>query len=120
MNSNSTNRSEENHPVLSRSENQNRLPRWMITAAGILTVYYVISSLTLPFADDVWFGEIPLLALIQIPKSFAISAVQDVMISWLPTLGLATGSASPDRILTHPWAIGTICIVPPLLLCGVL
>jgi hypothetical protein len=77
--------------------------------------YYVQSILSLPLADRVWLGEIPLFALIQLPKMKLKHFVQDAMIRQLPALGLASGSPSPDMILTHPWALGFTVLVPGLI-----
>src|SRR4051812_42745333 len=34
----------------------------------ILAGYYVVAALTLPFAGAVWIGELPVLAVLQLPK----------------------------------------------------
>lgn len=83
---------------------------------GAFVYYYSYSFLTLPFADKFWFGEIPLFALVQLPKEKLNDAVQDFLISLLPSLGLASGSPSPDMILTHPWALGVTVTTPGLIL----
>ena len=42
---------------------------WLSVALLVVAGYYLASSLTLPLADKVWFGEIPVWALValQIP-----------------------------------------------------
>ena len=86
----------------------------VVGLAVIFAVYYVTSILTLPFANEVWFGELPIFAVVQLPKIYLNSVIQDAMISLLPLLGLNSGSASPDLILTHPWALGVTVTLPPL------
>ncbi len=53
-------------------------PRRFVTCAA---TYYLLSALTLPIVNRIWLGEIPLLALIQLPKSFLKSAIHTPMMS---------------------------------------
>ena len=96
------------------SERLSTLDFCAVVLAVIFAVYYVTSILTLPFANEVWFGELPIFAVIQLPKIYFNSVIQDAMISLLPLLGLNSGSASPDLILTHPRALGVTVTLPPL------
>jgi len=93
--------------------------RWPVIVGAGMCIYYAISALTLPFADDVWFGEVPPLAIIQLPKSFLKSVVHDVLMSCVSALGLSRGSFSPDFIATHGWAMGIMTTAPALLLVAV-
>lgn len=82
--------------------------------------YYVTSATTLPLVDLVWFGEIPPLAVVQLPKAVIKSVVHDFLLAEVQRLGLSRGSRSPDYIMTHGWAMGIMLIVPALLLTAVL
>jgi hypothetical protein len=91
------------------SERQAVLLVWLLVA---LTVYYVFSSITLPWADDLWWGEIPVLALFQIPKSTLFDRTSNWMVKMAFELGIDRGSHSPTSIAVWPWAI-TITIMLP-------
>lgn len=68
--------------------------------------YFVISSLTLPFLDRVWLGEIALLAVIQLPKVILARWCQDeLVIRGMHWAGLSRGSPSPDSIASRPWGL---------------
>ena len=102
------------HDEQAHSSPNTRPRRWPLAIAALFILYTTASILTLPLADDLWLGELPLLAVVQIPKMFLASLIQKGMIALLPFLGLATGSISPDRILTHPWALGAALAAPAL------
>jgi hypothetical protein len=70
-----------------------------------LIAYFVVSAATIPFAGKVWLGEIPLLALIQIPIVALAKWCQDLVILGMRSTGLSTGSASPDLIASRPWGL---------------
>ena len=102
-------------------ENDNSRPvRWRNYFAwgfaGLMLYFYVYSFLTLPFANKVWLGELPPLALVQLPKSMLKHRIQEFLISLLPRFGLASGSPSPDMILTSPWALGLAVTLPALVI----
>lgn len=95
--------------------------RHILTAGtGLVIAYYALSFTTLPWADDVWLGEMPLLAIPQLPKMHLKSILQDGLIALLPLFGLDAGSPSPNSIRTHPWAMGLMVAGPPLLVAGLL
>ena len=61
--------------------------------------YFLISALTLPFIGKVWFGEIPVLGLIQLPKvAVAKFFRKEVVMDLIRLLGFSSGSFSPDYI----------------------
>ncbi|KAA5543222.1 hypothetical protein FYK55_13175 [Roseiconus nitratireducens] len=93
---------------------------WIVGCSICYCIYYVTSIVTLPFADDVWIGELPVFAIVQWPKAWLNSTIQGFFISLLPSLGLDSGSASPDRILTSSWALTATVVLPPLLMLCVL
>src|SRR5580765_7823280 len=72
----------------------------------LLVAYFVISSLTLPFVDRLWLGEMALLALIQLPKVVLARWCQhEWVIRGMHIAGLSTGSMSPDLIASRPWGL---------------
>ncbi len=82
------------------------------------SVYYAVSACTLPFADSVWMGEIPLLAIPQLPKSLVHEYAQDFLMWLLRITGFSSGSPSPDMITTHSYAMLAITTLPLTLLIG--
>jgi hypothetical protein len=78
-----------------------------------LIVYFLLSTITLPFIDDLWLGELPLLALIQLPKvSFASWLRSDVVIPLMRLVGSSRGSPSPDLIRASPYALAMAYVIP--------
>jgi hypothetical protein len=78
-----------------------------------LSAYGVASALTLPFLDRLWLGEIPLLALVQVPKvEFAQWLCRNVVMAAIQHLGLSRGSFSPDYILARPYALAIAYLIP--------
>ena len=94
--------------------------RWPVAVVSCVAVYYLLSASTLPFVNDVWFGEVPLLVLLQLPKAFLKGIVHSVLMAVMNGLGWSHGSFSPDFIATHGWAMGIMTTAPALLLIVVL
>ena len=92
--------------------------RWPVTLTRIACCYYALSALTMPFINKLWVGEVPLLAIIQLPKAVLKSGIQTVLMSALSALGLSRGSFSPDYLATHMWALGLAMLIPTLLVIG--
>ncbi|MCH9655972.1 MAG: hypothetical protein K0U86_08500 [Planctomycetes bacterium] len=87
--------------------------RWPGIICKCVCAYYLLSALTLPFVNKVWLGEAPLLALIQVPKSFIKSVVQhECVLPFIHWAGWSRGSASPDYAMTQGWAMGIMVSVP--------
>ena len=87
--------------------------RFYRSLPNILTGYYVTCSLTLPFVDDLWFGEIPPLALVQLPKlDFAAALRSGVVMEAIRRLGYSRGSFSPDYATARPYALAIAYLVP--------
>ena len=103
------------HGCQSFVESHATLRNWPVRFAMMVILYYAISVVTLPFADDVWFGEAPLLAVLQLPKMYVNSTIQGALIAMLPSVGWESGSVSPDRMLTDSWALGATVVIPPLI-----
>lgn len=71
-----------------------------------LVVYFVVSLVTLPFLSAIWLGEIPLLALVQLPKvQFANWLRVSVLMPMIRWLGMSSGSFSPDFRLASPYGL---------------
>jgi hypothetical protein len=80
---------------------------WHLVGLKIGIAYCIISILTLPLMNVVWLGEIPLLALIQLPKIAVASWLrQDVVMEVIKILGWSKGSFSPDYIMARPYGLG--------------
>ncbi|MDB2685594.1 hypothetical protein N9Y42_00080 [Mariniblastus sp.] len=90
--------------------------RWLNWLAITASVYYIVSAVTLPFANKVRIGEIPIFGLIQLPKAFVKSVIHDVILQAIQRLGYSAGSASPDYGMTHPWAMGSMTAIPAILI----
>lgn len=75
--------------------------------------YCIISILTLPLMNALWLGEIPLLALIQIPKiSIAGWLRTEVVMEAIKALGCSKGSFSPDYSTARPYGLGLAYSIP--------
>ena len=75
-------------------------------AMSALLVYFVISLVTLPFLDALWFGELPVLALPQLPKTLLAGWLRTgVVMPVIRAAGLSSGSFSPDYLLARPYAL---------------
>jgi hypothetical protein len=72
----------------------------------LLTAYLVLSIVTLPFLDALWFGEVPLLALIQVPKTALAAWLRtDMVMPAIAAMGWSRGSFSPDYLMARPYAL---------------
>ncbi len=75
--------------------------------------YYVVCTITLPFVGSWWLGEIPPLAIFQIPKlQFAGWLRTEVVMVAIRRLGWSRGSFSPDFIAARPYALAIAYAVP--------
>ncbi len=93
-------------------ETPSKASRWPLVVATCACLYYGISAITLPFTNAVWIGEITLLAVLQIPISFLKSIAQSFLLEAVHALGVSHGSASPDYIATHGWAMLGMTVAP--------
>jgi hypothetical protein len=79
---------------------------WGALVLQLVTAYFFASILTLPFIDALWFGEVPVLALIQLPKIAPAGWLRsDVVMPAIRAMGLSRGSFSPDFILARPYGL---------------
>jgi hypothetical protein len=71
-----------------------------------MIVYLVVSMATLPFIDTLWLGEVPLLALPQVPKTELANWLRrHVVMPAIKGMGVSRGSFSPDWGLARPYAL---------------
>ena len=94
--------------------------QWPIIVTAFISAYYFLSAITLPIANKVWFGEAPLLSILQIPKSFLKAIAQRLLLSGMDKMGWSFGSASPDYGATHPWAMGVMVALPAIIVTSLL
>ena len=87
----------------------------------IFVAYFVISILTLPLLDAWWIGELPVLALVQLPKiSLANWIRTELVMAAVRKLGLSRGSFSPDFSMARPYALAIVYSVPVGILLAVI
>lgn len=90
--------------LLLRAFNQHRPFAWLCGlfrpfAIKLIIGYFVLSILTLPSLNRFWFGEFPILGVIQIPKTLLAHWLRrEVVMRAIVALGLSNGSFSPDYI----------------------
>src|SRR3954468_21215999 len=81
-------------------------------ALRVLTAYFVVSIITLPFLDALWLGELPLPGIVQLPKTaFAGWLRTAVVMPALGPLGRSRGSFSPDYMTARPYALAIAYLV---------
>jgi hypothetical protein len=79
----------------------------------IACAYLLLGSLTIPFANALWIGELPLLALVQVPKLFAANGLRhQIVMRVLAPMGFSGGWYSPNWMLARPWALAVVYVVP--------
>ncbi|HYE32053.1 MAG TPA: hypothetical protein VEH27_11530 [Methylomirabilota bacterium] len=77
-----------------------------LICARNLIAYFVVCMATLPLVRHVWIGELPLLALVQLPKlQLAQWFRKSVVMPLLKPLGLSVGSFSPDYSFAGPYGL---------------
>jgi hypothetical protein len=92
------------------------LARWHLLGLKAGIAYCLVSILTLPMVIKVWFGEVPVLAVIQMPKLLIASWMrQHIVMEAIKSLGLSKGSFSPDFIMARPFGLGLAYSVPIIL-----
>lgn len=79
---------------------------------GAMIGYFFICAITLPFVDELWLGELPLLAIVQVPKiEFASWLRSGLVMSAIRQLGWSKGSFSPDYLTARPYALAIAYLV---------
>ena len=85
-----------------------------------LSAYLVVSVATLPFLDAIWIGELPVLALVQLPKIGLAERIRTgLVMPAIAALGMSSGSFSPDYLMARPYALAAaylVALAPVLLL----
>ncbi|MBA2706353.1 MAG: hypothetical protein H0U59_00930 [Gemmatimonadaceae bacterium] len=85
-----------------------------------LAGYLAVSTITIPFLKAIWLGELPLLALIQVPKISMANWIRvDVVMRAINWLGLSSGSFSPDYGRARPYGLAIAYLVPLAIVSGV-
>src|SRR5437763_1011003 len=78
-----------------------------------MVTYSAVSSLTLPFLDKLWVGDLPVLAVVQLPKMQLTKwLMHDAVIPLIRMLGLSPGSASPEYAMAGPYALVAAYLIP--------
>ncbi len=78
----------------------------------VFTGYFVVSLVTLPFIDSLWISELPVLALVQVPKTtLAEWMLSGVVLPAIRAMGMSRGSPSPDLMLARPYAMALAYLV---------
>lgn len=75
-----------------------------ILKASVL--YLLVSSATLPFLFTLWLSELPIFAVIQLPKVFAAKWVRDLIV-----FHLLDGPVSPARTLARPYGLAVVYLL---------
>ena len=101
-------------PSTDRRDHEGTLYRILLKSA---CGYLLLSSVTIPFSNAIWVGELPLLALVQVPKVSLANWLRHLMVMHvLVPIGLSRGSYSPDWMLARPWALAVVYVIPLTLL----
>ena len=92
------------------SESEERFYRSILV---IMILYCIVCSLTLPFVNALWLGEIPPLAIVQLPKiQLADWLRSGLVMRAIEALGYSRGSFSPDYIRARPYALAIAYLIP--------
>jgi len=94
----------------------NRYHRFLL----ILAAYFLLSTLTLPIVSTLWISELPVLALVQIPKLLPANAIRkNIVMEYYKSAGTSRGSFSPDYLAARVPAL-TITYAIPLFIIGLI
>lgn len=87
----------------------------------IIAGYLVVSSVAMPFVGLFWLGELPVLALIQVPKLWLATWLRThVVMPAISALGLSAGSFSPDYLMARPYGVLLAYLIAATILAGLL
>lgn len=93
---------------------------WTLAALKGCVIYFVVSMATLPFVDALWLGELPVVAVPQLPKVLIAGWFRTgVVMPAIGVLGLSSGSFSPDYVMARPYALALAYLVPVVALLAV-
>jgi len=97
-------------PATGRPTASSRLSGFLLKS---LAGYFALSLATLPLLNAFWIGELPVLALVQLPKIAVASWLRrEVVMEAIRLLGLSRGSASPDLLLARPYGLAPVYLFP--------
>lgn len=101
-------------PTDTRAERHSSIrARIELVLLWLLIGYYAVCSVTIPFINAVWLGELPVLPVIQLPKiTFAGWLRTEVVMKLIRLLGLSQGSFSPDYLMARPYALALAYLLP--------
>ncbi|MEN6365628.1 MAG: hypothetical protein ABFC88_02305 [Thermoguttaceae bacterium] len=94
---------------------QRTATHWHIDMAlvWLLIGYFALCSVTIPFINAWWLGELPVLAVIQLPKIvFAGWLRTEVVMKAIQLLELSHGSSSPDYSMARPYGLALAYLLP--------
>ena len=81
------------------------------------TTYFVISIVTIPSVNSIWIGDLPVLAVIQTPKTTPANSIRYYYAAGLAKkLNISKGSFSPDYEFARPFALIIVYAFPLLAL----
>jgi len=73
----------------------------------------LFSSATVPFVDTVWLGDLPFMAIFQLPKlGCARWMIAEVVMPGMKYFGVSSGMYSPDYISARPYALALVYLLP--------
>ena len=84
-----------------------RFAKWL---AAMISGYFLLSTLSLPLVNRIWFGALAPLTLIQLPKALAKALIHKYLLICYQSAGFSHGSHSPDYLATHAWALGAATV----------
>ena len=87
--------------------------RWPLRVLKGLVLYCIVSMATLPFVNWLWLGELPVIAVLQLPKLLLAEWLRtDVVMPAIKGLGLSSGAFSPDYTMARPYALVVAYLLP--------
>jgi hypothetical protein len=84
-----------------------------------LLAYFGLSALTFRFMDVWWLGELPILAVIQLPKAWIFQELMKLLMKLVAWAGLSTLSYSPDYLMLRAYAFALVYVLVLTLVLGI-
>ena len=94
---------------------QRAVIRWHLESVlvWLLIGYFAVCSVTIPFINAWWLGELSVLAVIQLPKIVLAGWLQtEIVMKAIRLLGLSYGSFSPDYSMARPYGLALAYLIP--------
>lgn len=109
-----------NRTVSQEIPSQARANSAFVSLLWCLIGYCIVSTLTLPLIGQVWLGDLPLLAIVQLPKIQVAGWLRtEVVMEAIKLIGVSKGAFSPDYIMARPYALAIAYLIPMLVVAGV-